>query len=63
MRGCVAAGAVTASGFGDSTLLPPIANTWSWDARPPPEDVGVPPTVSAMYSFPPAVKSVGPDAI
>ena len=62
-RGCAAAGAVAASGFGDSTLLPPIANTWSCDARPPPDEVGVPPTVIAMYSLPPAVKSVGPAAI
>ena len=50
-------------GFGDSVLLPPIANTCSCEARPPPEDVGVPPTVIAMYSFPSAVKIVGPAAI
>ena len=54
---------VSPGGFGDSALLPPIANTCSCDARPPPEEVGVPPTVIAMYSLPPEVKIVGPAAI
>ena len=44
---------VSPGGFPDSALLPPIANTWSCDARPPAEEVGVPPTVIATYSLPP----------
>ena len=52
-----------ASGDGDCVLLPPIANTWSCEASPPPDEVGVPPTVIAMYSLPSAEKIVGPAAI
>ena len=41
----------------------PSANTISWAAIPPPEEVGVPPTVIATYSVPPIEKIVGPAAI
>ena len=44
---------VSPGGFRDSALLPPIANTCSCDARPPPDEVGVPPTVIATNSLPP----------
>ena len=54
---------VSPGGFPDSALLPPIANTCSCDARPPPEDVAVPPTVIATNSLPPEEKIVGPAAI
>ena len=50
-------------GPGDWVGEPPIAKTCSCDAVPPFEDVGVPPTVMATYSLPPAVNTVGPDAI
>jgi len=54
---------VSPGGFPDSALLPPIANTCSCDARPPFDEVGVPPTVIATNSLPPEVKIVGPAAI
>ena len=39
-------------GGGDGAEEPPNPNTWSSLAVPPPEEVGVPPTVIARYSFP-----------
>ena len=54
---------VRPGGFPDSALLPPTANTCSCDARPPFDEVGVPPTVIATNSLPPDVKIVGPAAI
>ena len=41
------------AGAGDCCCEPPSPNTWSWLAVPPPDDVGVPPTVIATYSLPP----------
>src|SRR5439155_2425128 len=43
---------VCSSGGFDSTCEPPSAKICSSDATPPPDDVGVPPDVSAMYSLP-----------
>src|SRR5579885_2276631 len=50
-------------GGGDCFCDAPSANTCSCEATPPFEDVGVPPTVIATYSLPPAEKIVGPAAI
>src|SRR3954447_5512544 len=44
-------------------FAPLIANTCSSEARPPFDEVGVPPTVTATYSLPPALNTVGPLAI
>ena len=51
------------AGAGDCCWEPPSPNTWSWLAVPPPDDVGVPPTVIATYSLPPTEYSDAPLAI
>src|SRR5258708_40291842 len=50
-------------GGGDWVLAPPIAKTCSCEAVPPLDEVGVPPTVTATNSVPPAEKTVGPVSI
>ena len=42
-------------GGGDCCFEPSSANTWSLVAVPPFDDVGVPPTVIAMYCLPPTL--------
>ena len=50
-------------GAGDCDDEPPSAKTCSSVAVPPPDDVGVPPTVIATYSLPPIEKIDAPAAI
>ncbi len=50
-------------GAGDCFEEPPSAYTWSSVAVPPPDEVGVPPTVIARYSLPATAYSEGPEAI
>ena len=40
------------TGGGDCLVEAPSAKTWSSVAVPPPDEVGVPPTVIARYSLP-----------
>src|SRR5829696_9009023 len=50
-------------GGGDSSFDAPSANTWSFVAVPPLDDVGVPPELIATYCRPATAKIVGPAAI
>ncbi len=53
----------TPTGGGSSFWLPPSAKTSSTEAKPPFDEVGVPPLVIATYSLPPVAKIAAPAAI
>ena len=53
--GWVASARRGSTGGGDCCLEPPSAKIWSRVAVPPADEVGVPPTVIAMYSLPSTV--------